>query len=272
MIAVIGGACAGSEFAGKLAEAGHEVFVFEQNQLPYGKIEDGLPRWHEKLQRREMDLIDQRLDREGVHFIPNCRLGEDLTIEQLRREWGFPIVVMANGAWKDRGVRLEGLDQVKDQSFLYQNPFVYWFNHYQDANYSGPTYTIKPGTVIFGGGLASIDVAKICQFELALQKLRDHGIDENVVQLEHYGLAKTAEKHNLSPEIFDFEPAVIVYRRRIEDMPLVPLDDDADEARLEKAKMVRKKIIANATDRYGFRVLPLHVPKRLITEQGSVTG
>lgn len=270
MIAVIGGACAGSEFAAQLAAEGHQVVVFEQNPLPYGKIEDGLPRWHEKLQKREMGLIDQRLDREGVHFIPQAKLGHDIQIDQLRNDWGFPIVVLANGAWRDRELRLEGLDAITDGSFVYQNPFVYWFNHYPDANYSGTHYRVCEGAVILGGGLASIDVAKICQFEMALRVLRKHEIQETVIQLEHHGLAKTAEKHGLKPDIFDFKPATLIYRRQVEDMPLVPLPEDADATRLEKARGTRAKIIANATAKYGFRVLPLRVPRRIIHEQGSV--
>ena len=41
-VAVIGGATAGAEVAGRLAERGAIVVVFEMNQRPYGKIEDGL--------------------------------------------------------------------------------------------------------------------------------------------------------------------------------------------------------------------------------------
>ena len=52
-VAVIGGACAGSVVAEHLARSGCRVVVFEQNQRPYGKIGDGLPRWHAK-QREEV--------------------------------------------------------------------------------------------------------------------------------------------------------------------------------------------------------------------------
>jgi NADPH-dependent glutamate synthase beta subunit-like oxidoreductase len=45
-VAVVGGATAGAEAAGMLAARGVTVVVFEQNPRPYGKIEDGLPRWH----------------------------------------------------------------------------------------------------------------------------------------------------------------------------------------------------------------------------------
>ena len=52
-IAVFGGAVAGSEAAHQLALRGFRVVVFDQNILPYGKIEDGLPKWHYKLRDQE---------------------------------------------------------------------------------------------------------------------------------------------------------------------------------------------------------------------------
>ena len=45
-VAVIGGAISGSVAAEILADHGIRVAVIEQNTRPYGKIEDGLPRWH----------------------------------------------------------------------------------------------------------------------------------------------------------------------------------------------------------------------------------
>ncbi len=57
-VAVIGGAVAGSEAAFNLGQRGIKVVVFEQNPRPYGKIEDGLPKWHVKLQAKEESKID----------------------------------------------------------------------------------------------------------------------------------------------------------------------------------------------------------------------
>ena len=48
VVAVVGAATAGSEIARILAVRGIRVIVIEQNPRPYGKIEDGLPRWHVK--------------------------------------------------------------------------------------------------------------------------------------------------------------------------------------------------------------------------------
>ncbi len=45
-VAIVGGAVSGSVAAEILADEGIQVAVIEQNSRPYGKIEDGLPRWH----------------------------------------------------------------------------------------------------------------------------------------------------------------------------------------------------------------------------------
>lgn len=267
---VIGGACAGSEIASALRELGLSVAVIDQNALPYGKIEDGLPAWHDKLRAKEMNAIDQRLNQDGIHFIPNCSLGKDLFLKQLQDEWGVHLIIIAVGAWRDRPLRIEGLDQVTDDSFVYQNPFVYWFNHYQEPHYSGTHYFVKPGAVVIGGGLASIDVAKICQFERCAQAIRTKGGTPNFVHMDHYGIDRTLEEHGLSRDDIPGEPAKLFYRKRVEDMPLVPLGDNPAPEKLEKATKVRRKIVNNAITRYGFEVHHLRAPEKVEVENGSI--
>ncbi len=90
VIAVVGGAVSGSVAARRLAERGCEVVVFEQNDRPYGKIEDGLPRWHTKLRQQEYKKIDERLAHERIHFVPRTRLGRDLDFRELVMSYTVP--------------------------------------------------------------------------------------------------------------------------------------------------------------------------------------
>ena len=57
---------AGAEAAGALAASGAEVVVFDQNARPYGKIEDGLPRWHVALRNKEYGAIGKHLSRWNI--------------------------------------------------------------------------------------------------------------------------------------------------------------------------------------------------------------
>ena len=83
VVAIIGGAVAGSTAVQTLADAGVIVVVIEQNVRPYGKIEDGLPRWHTKQRLMEYERINARLDRPGVYFLPATRLGTDVSFQDL---------------------------------------------------------------------------------------------------------------------------------------------------------------------------------------------
>src|SRR5574337_1924199 len=116
VVVIVGGAVAGSEAAFRLAERGILCVVLEQNDRPYGKIEDGLPRWHVNLRLQEEKKIDDKLAQPGVHFVPRTRLGRDLTLEEVLG-WGLSAVVLANGAWRDRRLPLPGIDQCVGRGF-----------------------------------------------------------------------------------------------------------------------------------------------------------
>src|SRR6202030_4618494 len=100
VVAVVGAATAGAEIAQILARRGAQVIVIEQNPRPYGKIEDGLPRWHVKQRRDEYEEINKRLDHPKIHYVPLTRMGRDIDCRALREAWGLSAVVLLNGAWR----------------------------------------------------------------------------------------------------------------------------------------------------------------------------
>ncbi len=171
VMAVVGGATAGSEIARILASRGALVLVFEQNPRPYGKIEDGLPRWHVKQRRDEYEEINKRLDHPNIEYVPMTRMGRELDFDELRNGWGLSAIVLTHGAWRDRAFPVEGADQFIDRGLVYQNKLIYWFNHYPEKNNDGPRYELTPGAIVVGGGLASIDVVKVLQIENTLAAL-----------------------------------------------------------------------------------------------------
>jgi len=272
LVAVIGGATAGAEVAGRLAERGARVVVFEMNPRPFGKIEDGLPRWHTGLRQKEYETIRAKLSRPGVEFVPCTKVGRDIPFEAIAREWGFSAVVLANGAWRDRPLPVEGADAYLGRGLIYQNPFIIWFNHSHEADYTGERFTPMDGALVVGGGLASIDVAKVLMLETTRAKLHERGIDVDLVELEVKGIPKQLEKHGLRFEDLGLAGCTLFYRRRIEDMPLVEIPDDADERRREKALSARARLLEKAQEKYGFRVEPLSAPEALVVENGRVVG
>ena len=271
-IAVIGGATAGAEVAGRLAEAGARVVVFEQNRRPYGKIEDGLPRWHVELRRKEYRTIDAKLSQPGVEFVPATRVGRDVSFEEIANEWGFHAVVLANGAWRDRPLPIEGADAYVGRGLVYQNPFIIWFNHAGEKDWQGPRFEPADDVLVVGGGLASIDVAKVLMLETTRAKLRERGIEADLVELEVKGIPKVLERHGLRFEDLGLEGCTLFYRRRLEDMPLVEMPEDATPDRRAKVEGARRKLLEKAIEKYRFRVEPLAAPDGLIVEDGRLVG
>ena len=124
--------------------------------------------------------------------------------------------------------------------------------------------------MIVGGGLASLDVAKVFMFEMVEKALKERGHEVSLFQLDR-SIAKVLDGLNLTLEDLGIEGCTIFYRRRIKDMPLSPLATDTPE-QLEKAQRVREKIFNNYQSKYLFKVQPLHVPVDMIVDDGRLKG
>jgi ferredoxin--NADP+ reductase len=272
-VAIVGGACAGSTTADILAQNGCHVVVFDQNQRPYGKIEDGLPRWHDKQRVQEYRKIDERLSRSNVSFVPSTKLGKDLDFVDLATNWGFSAVVLANGAWRDRPLDVPNASDWVGKGLLYQNPFIQWFNHKEEKAYNGPRFEVQDSAVCVGGGLASLDVVKVMQLELYQRALARRGITVDAVEMEHEGIPKVCKNHGIDdPATLGVKNATLMYRRRIEDMPLAAAPKGANEKQLAKVEEVRKKILSKSQQNFLFEVRAQTVAKELIIEGGRVRG
>jgi NADPH-dependent glutamate synthase beta subunit-like oxidoreductase len=270
-VAVIGGAVSGSVAAEILADKGIEVAIIEQNDRPYGKIEDGLPRWHHHQRRKEYEKIDARLSKERIHFVPRTRLGQDVSFADLVDEWGLSAVLLANGAWRDRPLGLPGCEDYVEKGLEYQNPFIYWFNHKEEGGFRGREIHVPDGAVIFGGGLASIDVVKVCQLEVYGRALKERGIDVPMIELEKQGIPATCKAHGIDPESLGIKGALLLYRRRQQDMPLAQASARSPEE-LEKAYAAREKLLAISQGKFLFRFQDKTMPLELVTKDGRVTG
>lgn len=270
-VAVIGGAISGSVAAEVLAEHGIRVAVFEQNARPYGKIEDGLPRWHVEQRKQEYARIDARLRKRGVYFIPCTKLGRDIDFDDLSRNWGFSAVVLANGAWRDRDLGVPGANQYVDKGLVYQNPFIYWYNHKNERAYTGPRYEAPDGALVVGGGLASIDVVKVLQLENYERALRARGIETSLHELEK-GIPAVCKEHGIEPETLGVQGCLLIYRRREQDMPLAQAPDNPTPDQISKTEQVRQKVLRLARAKYLFQFQERRLTTGLLIENGRVAG
>ena len=271
-VAVIGGAVAGAQLARMLADAGLEVVVFEQNARPFGKIEDGLPRWHVGLRNKEFERIVERLNHPHIHLAPLTRIGRDVAFDDLSRVWGFTAVVLACGAWRDRSLPVEGIDAYVDRGLVYQNPFIIAFNHGEDPGYAGPTYPILDDAIVVGGGLASIDVIKLLMLETTRRALAARGHEIDVEALEKAGLDKACEGFGLAWADLGLVGSTLYYRREPEDMPLQEVPEDADAERTEKVRANRKKMLERTMAKYRFKFEALAAPEAPVVEGERLVG
>ncbi len=269
-VAIIGGGVSGSEAADMLSELGIRVLVFDQNTLPYGKLEDGLPKWHVGLRDRQEAEIDKKLDQDGIRFIPNIKIGKDFSFQDLE-DLGFSAILLANGAWKDRPLPVPCIEKLRDKQLIYQNDLLKWYNHYHEPDYKGKKYDIKDGVVVVGGGLASLDVIKIVMMELVEKALKNKmpNVRVNQFEMEKKGIDKYLEQFDIKYEDLGIKGATLVYRRKAKHMPLKQPQGGSSEAR-EKAQKVSQKILDNYMKKFHFHFIPEATPVDYIEKNGKL--
>jgi len=271
LVVIVGGAVAGSEAAFQLTQKNVTCVVLEQNDHPYGKIEDGLPRWHEKQRQQEMNKIDGKLAHPGVHFVPRTRLGRDLTLDDLLR-WRPSAVILANGAWRDRPLPLSGIDQFVGRGFYYQNALVYWFNHYLESSYRGPQVEPAGRALVVGGGLASLDVVKILMLETVTRALDARGHHVDLYEAEQRGISKVLAERGLALAELGLAGCTLTYRRRAEDMPLAEPKENATPEQMEQTRATRRKLLRLFVEKYLFTFQDQSIPVAYLAQGNNLNG
>lgn len=103
-VAVIGSGPAGLACANQLNRKGHKVTVFEKNEAPGGLLRFGIPDF--KLNKSIIDRRLRLLKEEGIEFRCGIRVGHDIQIEEIIRD--FDAVCLAMGAEVPRDLKVEG--------------------------------------------------------------------------------------------------------------------------------------------------------------------
>ena len=145
-VAVVGAGPAGLSVARELAMKGYQVTVFDS--LPYGggTMLIGVPAF--RLPREAIEMDVRLVERLGVRFVYNTTIGQDITFEQLQRD--FDAIAITAGAMDAvaldvPGADLEGVD--------------YGVDFMKKANLGQPL-EVGSDVVVIGGGYTAMDCSR----------------------------------------------------------------------------------------------------------------
>jgi formate dehydrogenase major subunit len=144
-VAVVGAGPAGMAGAHYLRRAGHRVTVYEKRARPGGLLRYGIPQFRLPAAVVEDDV--GRLEDMGVEFRTGVALGADVALADLENE--FQAVLVATGAWAERGMGMTGEDLLLSGLSLLEQ--------------AASGTAVKPGErcAVIGGGNTALDAARV---------------------------------------------------------------------------------------------------------------
>ena len=146
-IAIIGAGPAGLTAAYYLALLGYKPTVFEKNERPGGMMVYGIPSY-----KLEKDVIDKEIDiikALGVEIKCNVNVGEDITIDQLKKD-GYKAFYIAIGC---QGGKRPGVSNDTANG-------TYIAVDYLKAAYEDQKQEFTGDVVVIGGGNVAVDCAR----------------------------------------------------------------------------------------------------------------
>lgn len=145
-VACIGAGPASLACAAKLATEGYEVTIYEAESKAGGVLTYGIT--PSRLPQDVVDYDISMVEKLGVKFVFNTRVGKDIKIEELQKNYNA--VFVGVGLWKEKlpevpGIQLPGVMAAAD--FL------------KKARTSGGTYAPGKKVIVVGGGNVAMDCA-----------------------------------------------------------------------------------------------------------------
>jgi NADH-quinone oxidoreductase subunit F len=146
-IGIIGAGPSGLTCGYYLARLGYDVEVYEMQPVAGGVLAFGIPEYRlpKKTLAHEISLIE----REGVKIHLNCKVGENITFEEMRKK--HDSIYIATGTQLSNKVNVPGEDL---------EGVIHGLDYLRDVNLGNEVYKGKH-VVVIGGGNTAIDAARV---------------------------------------------------------------------------------------------------------------
>jgi len=184
-VAVVGAGPAGITAAYFLARDGHKVVIYEAMPHPGGMLRYGIPQY--RLDKALLDAEIALIEKMGVDFIYNTKIGDDISLDHLRTS--YDAVFLGIGSWQSQGLRCKGDDM---EGVLGGIDFLREVTMNRNVALGGKV-------LVVGGGNTAMDVARTAVRlgaeevkiiyrrtigEMPAEKLEIHEADEEGVQFQ----------------------------------------------------------------------------------------
>ncbi len=172
-VGIVGSGPSGLSAAYYLRTLGYEVDVYEQRAIPGGVISYGGPEY--RLPEASVQKDISMIEKTGVNFITNTKVGTDITLAQLEEK--YDAVFLGIGFSLSRKLNIPGNDHGDVE---YAIPFLAQTRDYLRDVSKMPD--IHEKVVVIGGGNVAFDVARTL---LRLQIEKYGKADVKMASLEH---------------------------------------------------------------------------------------
>ena len=157
-VGIIGAGPGGLAAAERLRGAGVKVCVYDLYDRAGGLLTYGIPGF-----KLEKDIVARRIDnleKSGVDFVMNCKIGEDLSFSELRKKHNA--VIIATGVYKFRELSIPGnnLNGVVDAlNYLTASNKINFGDNVPSFN-DGTLNAAGKRVVVIGGGDTAMDCVR----------------------------------------------------------------------------------------------------------------
>jgi glutamate synthase (NADPH/NADH) small chain len=162
-VAIVGSGPSGLAAAQQLCRAGHSVVVYEKADRIGGLLRYGIP--HFKLEKHIIDRRLEQMTAEGVRFITNAHVGQNVAVEELLQD--FDAIILAGGAEQPRDLKVPGREL---RGIHFAMEYLPQQNRRcldDEVDEAGAILATGKHAVIIGGGDTGADCLGTCHRQMA---------------------------------------------------------------------------------------------------------